>query len=77
MQQAMLEEAQSLHNKQQKNSKQNAKQSNPYDQERYVLDGVKMYRISMQETAQNAQNLEHRGKRGLDSRVLGFRIFES
>ena len=37
-----------------------------------MLDGVKMYRISMQETAQNAQNLEHRGKRGLDSRVLGF-----
>ena len=67
----MLEEAQSLHNKQLKNSKQNAKQ------ERYVLDGVKMYRISMQETAQNAQNLEHRGKRGLDSRVLGFRIFEA
>ena len=73
----MLEEAQSLHNKQQKISKQNAKQSNPYDQERYVLDGVKMYQISMQEIAQNVQNPEHRGKHGLDSRVLGFRIFKA
>ena len=35
-----------------------------------------MYRISMQETAQNAQNLEHRGMRGLDGRFLGFRIFK-
>jgi hypothetical protein len=35
-----------------------------------------MYRISMQETAQNVQNLKHRGKRAVDGRVLWFQIFE-
>ena len=41
-----------------------------------MLDGLKVNWISMQGTAQNVQNLEHRGARGVDGLVLWFQIFE-